>query len=194
MGELSVCERLGIRVESKTQLTYICTVVSDEIRTAINFNGIRTVANALHKIKEYLNMAVMPLTLQQLNMLRYKPPAGQSQTVTTQSVIQMFCKTNCLEMAPKEILVICMLNTIQDKNMMIKVQEHIMEYMPWEEVRNVIVKIDRAAHLSDVYCQNNRMHISAVQSKACRACGKKGHMSASCSVPKIKLNCKHCDI
>ena len=38
------------------------------------------------------------------------------------------------------------------------------------------------------------MQTSAVQSKACRACGKKGHMSASCPVPKTKLNCKHCNM
>ena len=62
----------------KTQLAYLCTVVSDKIRTTINFDGIRTVANTIHEIRKYLNMAVMPLTLQRLEMLRYKPPVGQS--------------------------------------------------------------------------------------------------------------------
>ena len=85
-------------------------------------------------------MAVMPLTLQQLEMLRYKPPAGQSQTVTTQSVIQMFREANGFDITPKEILIICLLNTIQDKNIMIKVQEHLKETREWEEVRNIIVK------------------------------------------------------
>ena len=47
---------------------------------------------------------------------------------------------------------------------MSKVQEHIIEDMPWEEETNFIVKLDRAAHLSDIYHQNNRMHTSAVQS------------------------------
>ena len=94
-------------------------------------------------------------------------------------------------MTPEETLIICMLNMILDKSMMIKVQENITEDLPWNEVRNVIVKLDRAAHLSDVYCQTNRMHASAVQSKSCRACRKKGHMSASCTVPKKKLNCNH---
>merc|ERR1711955_195149 len=50
--------------------------------------------------------------------------------------------------------------------MMIKVQEHITENMLWEEVRNVIVKLDRTAHLSDVYRQNNRLYAGAVQTKA----------------------------
>ena len=77
------------RWEIYYKLTYLRTVVSDEIRTAIDFDGMRTVANALHKIRKYLNIVVMPLTLQRLEMLRYKPPAGQSQTVTTQSMIQM---------------------------------------------------------------------------------------------------------
>ena len=74
----------------RTQLAYLRTVVSDEIRTAINFDGMTTVARAIHEIKKYLNMAVMPLTLQGLEMLRYKPPAGQPQTVTTQLLVQMF--------------------------------------------------------------------------------------------------------
>ena len=72
----------------KTQLAYLRTVVSDEIRTAINFDGLNTVA--IHEIRKCLNMAVMPVTLQWLEMLRYKFPAGQSQTLTTQSLVQMF--------------------------------------------------------------------------------------------------------
>ena len=32
-----------------------------------------------------------------------------------------------------------------------------------------------------------------MQSKACRACGKRGHMSPSCTMPKNKLNSKHCN-
>ena len=38
------------------------------------------------------------------------------------------------------------------------------------------------------------MHANAVQSKTCRACGKSGHMTASCKVDKTKLNCTFCDI
>ena len=87
-----------------------------------------------------------------------------------------------------------MLNTITDKQLMVKVQENITEGMEWTEVRNVIVKLDRAAHLSHVYCQTNRMNASVAQNKSCRACGKKGHMSASCNVPKTKLSCSHCNL
>ena len=72
---------------------------------------------------------------------------------------------------------------------MVKVQENITDIMEWTEVRNIIVKLDRAAHLSDSYRQTNRMHASAVQSKSCRGCGKTGHMSASYNIPKTKLNC-----
>ena len=38
------------------------------------------------------------------------------------------------------------------------------------------------------------MYANVAQTKACRACGKKGHMAASCPVSKTKLNCKHCDM
>ena len=38
------------------------------------------------------------------------------------------------------------------------------------------------------------MWASRVQPKACRACGKKEHMEATCSVPKEKLYCMHFDM
>ena len=59
----------------RTQLAYLRTCVSDEIRTAINFDSVRTVQNALHQIKEYLDMAIRPLNLQCLKVLRYALPA-----------------------------------------------------------------------------------------------------------------------
>ena len=105
-----------------------------------------------------------------------KPPAGQSQTMTTQTLVQMFHESEGFTMTLEETLIICKLNIITDKQLMVKVQENITEDMEWTEVRNVIVKLDRAAHLSDVYRQTNRMHASAAQSKSCRVCGKKGHM------------------
>ena len=95
-------------------------------------------------------MAVMPLTLQRLEMLHYKAPAGQSQTMTTQTLVQMFRESEGFTMTPEETLIICMLNTITDKQLMVKVNENIVEGMDWTEVRNVIVKLDRAAHLRDV--------------------------------------------
>ena len=66
-------------------------------------------------------MAIMPLNLQQLKVLRYKPPTGQSQTMITQTIVQMFREANGFEMTSNEVLIICLLNTVQDKNLMIKV-------------------------------------------------------------------------
>ena len=106
----------------------------------------------------------------------------------------MFPDCEGFAMTPKQTLIICMLNTITDKALMVKVIENLQEGMTWMEVRNIIVKLDRAAHLSDVYHQTNRMHASAAQSKSFRACRKSGHMSASCNIPKTKLNCTHCDL
>ena len=103
--------------------------------------------NTLNQIKEYLDMAIMPLNLQWLEVLRYKPPAGQLQTVTTKTIIEMFREANNFDMTPNEVLIICLLNTVQDKNLMIKVQEQMTEYMDWEKVRNTIIKMDRASHL-----------------------------------------------
>ena len=77
-------------------------MVSDEIRTAINFDSMTTLARAIHEIKTYLNMAVIPLTLQRLEMLCYKPPSGQSQTVTTQHLIQMFRECEGFKMTPEK--------------------------------------------------------------------------------------------
>ena len=59
-------------------------------------------------------------------------------------------------MTLEETMVICMLNTIQDKNMMVKVQEHMKENMDWEDVRNIIVKLDRAAHISIVISKSTK--------------------------------------
>ena len=127
-------------------------------------------------------------------MLGYKPPAGQSQTMTTKLLVQMFRECKGFVMTPEDTLIICMLNTITNKNLIVKVNKNLLEGMPWTEVRNIIVKLDRAAHLSDVYCQTNRMYANAAQNKSCRACGKTGHMSAPRNVPKTKLDCSHCDL
>ena len=77
----------GQEGNERTKLAYHRTVVSDEIRTAVNFDSITTEARAIHDIRTYLDDAVIPLTLQRLEMLHYKPPAGQSQTVTTQHLV-----------------------------------------------------------------------------------------------------------
>ena len=54
-------------------------------------------------------------------------------------------------MTPEETLIIVMLNTITSKELMVKVNENLRDDMRWEDVRNIIVKLDRAAHLSDQY-------------------------------------------
>ena len=90
-----------------------------------------TVQNALHKIKEYLNMAIMSLNLQRLEVLRYSPLAGESQTVTTQTVVQMFREVKGFEMTPNEVLIICLLKNIQNKDIMKKVQQRMTEHMDW---------------------------------------------------------------
>ena len=97
-------------------------------------------------------------------------------------------------MTPEETLIIVMLNTITNKELMVKVNKNLRDGMAWMDVRNIIVKLDRAAHLSDQYRNTNRMHASAAQNKSCRACGKSGHMTASCKVDKTKLNCTFCKL
>ena len=58
----------------KTQLAYLRTCISEEIRTAVQLDYLKTVPEALYNIKTYLDMAVMPLTLRQLEGVRYYPP------------------------------------------------------------------------------------------------------------------------
>ena len=82
---------------------------------------------------------------------------------------------------------------IQEKSVLIKVQEQITEESTWEEVCNLIVKIDSTSRLSDNFKQKTRFSGATVGTKACRACGKKGHMSAACTIPKEKLSCKFCN-
>ena len=60
----------------RTQMAYLMTCISEEIRKAINFDNLRTVDRALFCIKEYMKSSVMPLTLQRIELLRYPPPQG----------------------------------------------------------------------------------------------------------------------
>ena len=70
---------------------------------------------ALYQIKQYLDMALMPNCLQRLKVLQYKPPQGQSQTATTQTIVQMFQEANMFDVTPEEVFIIFLLTTIQDK-------------------------------------------------------------------------------
>ena len=129
----------------RTQLAYLQSCVSDEIHTVIDFDNLRTVQNTLHQIKEYMKNSVMPLNLQRIELLQYIPPQGQSQSATTQTIVQMFRECSGFEITPAEVLILCLLNTIQEKSVLIKVQEQITETLTWEEVRNLIIKIDNAS-------------------------------------------------
>ena len=136
----------------------------------------------------------MPLTLQRIELLRYSLPQGQSQSATTQTIIKLFRGCNRFSITPEEVLIICLLNTIQEKSVLIKVQEQITETSTWEQVCNLIVKIDSTSRISDNFKQTRICHSGAAAGlKACRACGKKGHMAAACTIPKDKLQCKFCN-
>ncbi len=118
----------------RTQMAYLRTCISEEIHKAIDFDNLRTVNNALFQIKEYMKSSVMLLTLQCIKLLRYSPPQGQSQLATTQTIIQLFRECDGFSIAPEEVLIICLLNTIQEKSVLIKVQEQITETLTWEEI------------------------------------------------------------
>merc|ERR1712101_76041 len=136
----------------------------------------------------------MPLTLQRLDLLRYSPPQGQSQSATTQTIVELFRNCDCFNIKPEEVLIICLLNTIQEKSVLVKEQEAIDSTTTWETVRNLIVKIDSTSRISDEFKQRKlKASGAAAGVKACRACGKKGHMAASCTVPKSQLKCKFCE-
>ena len=175
---------LGQGENHKTQMAYLCMCLSEEIRTAIDFDNLRTVDRAIFAIREYMTSSVMPLTLQRLDLFRYSPPQGQSQSATTQTIVELFRGCDGFAIKPEEVLIICLLNTIQEKSVLIKVQEQITETTTWEHVRNLIVKIDSTSRISDGFKQG-RIRASGATAgiKACRACGKKGHMAAACTVP-----------
>ena len=174
-------------------MAYLQMCLSEEIRTAIDFDNLRTVDRAIFDIRAYMTSSVMPLTLQCLDLFRYSPPQGQSQSATTQTVVELFRNCDGFAIKPEEVLIICLLNTIQEKSVLVKVQENINETTTWENVRNLIVKIDSTSRISDGFKQGRMRATGAtVGMKACRACGRKGHMAAACTVPKEKLQCKYC--
>ena len=69
-------------------------------------------------------------------MVRYRPPQGQSQTLTTQMVIQMFQEAQFWDVVPEQIMKVILLNTIQTTEMMTKVQERLKEAEDWEVVKH----------------------------------------------------------
>merc|ERR1712240_950396 len=102
-----------------------------------------------YDIRAYMTSSVMPLTLQRWDLFRYTPPPGQSQSATTQKVVELFRNCKGFSITPDEVLIICLLNTIQEKSVLVKVQEAIDSKTTWETVHNLIVKIDSIYQISD---------------------------------------------
>ena len=88
---------------NKTQLAYLRMCVSEEIRSAVSFDHMKTVQEALYDIKKYLDKAVMPLTLRQLEVIRYRPPAGTSQTQAVQTMLQMYREAEYWRITPEQL-------------------------------------------------------------------------------------------
>ena len=57
----------------------------------------------------------------------------------------MFRETNMWDIRPDDVLIMCLLNTIQDKSTMIKAQEQLEDHMDWNTVWNNIIMKDRAS-------------------------------------------------
>merc|ERR1712082_596798 len=140
--------------------------LSEEIRIAIDFDNLRTVDRAIFDSREYMTSSVMLLTLQRLDLFQYSPHQGQSQSATTQTVVELFRNCKGFSITPEEVLIICLLNTIQEKSVLVKVQEAIDSKTTWETVRNLIVKIDSTSRISDEF--NNEKSECQVQQQESR--------------------------
>merc|ERR1712243_232106 len=114
--------------------------LSEEIRTVVEFDNLRTVDKAIFEIRAYMTSSVMPLTLQRLDLFQYSPPQGQSQSVTTQTVVELFRNCEGFSITPEEVLIIFLLNTIQEKSVLLKVQDAIDAKTTWENIPNLIIK------------------------------------------------------
>ena len=99
----------------RTQLAYLHMCLLEEIRTAVDYDNLETVDKALFEIRAYMTSSVMPLTLQRLDLFHYSPPPGQSQSATTQTVVELFRNCEGFSITPEEVLINCLLNTIQAK-------------------------------------------------------------------------------
>ena len=119
----------------------------------------------------------MPLTLRRLEVIRFKPPPGMSQTQTVQTVLQMYRDAEYWKITPEQLCKVFLLNSIQTENTMVKVNEQLEETDEWTEVRDYIITVDRAEALSKNYLnnpKNNKQNYSGatVQTKIkCLACG-----------------------
>ena len=173
-------------------------VVSDEIRSAIQFDHMTTVHEAIHAMKQYLDKAVMPLTLRQLEVIRYKPAQGTSQTQAVQTMLQMFRDADYWAITPEQLCKVFLLNTIMTDSMMVKVNEKLEETDDWSDVKDHIITVDRAEALAKNYLNQprGRRHETGalVQGKKtqCLACGRRNHAMAECKIDKARLQCSYC--
>ena len=91
-----------------------------------------------------------------------------------QIIIQLFRECDGFTITPEEVLVICLLNMIQEKSVLIKVQEQITEDSTWEEVRNLIVKIDSTSRISDNFKQKTASLVQQPESRPVGPAGRRG--------------------
>ena len=106
-------------------MSYLRPCVNEEIIIAVQIDSLDSMDEAIHSIKQYLEMAVMPLCLRRLEVFHYKPLSRQSQTLTTQTVVQMFNETKMFEITLDELLYVVLLNTVQVTAIMTKMQERL---------------------------------------------------------------------
>ena len=105
------------------QMAYMRPCLSEDIRTAIEFDELNSVNQAITRIQEYLATSVRPITLQQLNVLRLTSSGGETQSQVTHKTIEMFRQANMFDITGNDLLKVVLLHTIQEKAVMLKVLE-----------------------------------------------------------------------
>ena len=92
----------------------------------------------------------------------------------------MFREADMFSISPNELLVIVLLLTIFDKNILVKVLEQLRPTHSWEDVKDAIITYDRVNAMSgDYMTTKTKQYGAAVQpnrGKECNACGRKGHI------------------
>ena len=86
--------------------------------SAVEFDNLRSIHQAINRIQEYLARSVSPLPLQQLGVLRITNNGGETQEQLTHRTIDAFRNARMFDTDGNQMMKMMLLHTIQEKGVM----------------------------------------------------------------------------
>ena len=95
-------------------------------------------------MRTYLDITVMPLVLVKLQALRYQAPHGESQTVTTNKVLQLYREANINTMSGEEIGHLMAIHSVTNKEIIEDINKELSTLRTGEEVLRRVTMLDKS--------------------------------------------------